>query len=587
MSISSAAAQVVQPLDANTLLQRIQAGVLNPVDPPEGKEDPAIPHGEILEGSIADTIYYPGTTNDFRVYVPAQYDPAKPACLLVKMDGLGDFEAHVLDHLIASKEVPVMIAVGVSPGHVFRDGKVVRFNRCFQYDSMNDRFPEFLLNALLPQVVTMKTNNGRPVLLSKNPDDRMATGASSGGICTFNLAWRRPDQFHRVYDNIGTFVAMRGGHEFPALIRKTESKPIRVFLEDGSQDAWNYNLGSWFEANTQMESALKFAGYDVTHAWGTHGHDGSVGGKVFPDVMRWMWRDYPAPITAGMSQNDKLGEVLASSEGWERLPQIFASATSLAVDARGGVWIADSSTGVFKIGSNEQPVTPHGSGINAIAFGSDGTLYLSGAEKKRIVRVSGDGASHPVADGVAAHRLIVTHDGTIYATEPGDHSDMPSTIWRIKPNGTKEKVDEGLHAASGLVFAPDGALFFAAENSTKWIYSFVFGTDGKFSAKQPFDWLHITDLENDSGAEDLAFDRNGNLYVATRMGVQICDQNGRVRAIIPLPTPCGSVTSLCFGGVEFDELYVTDGKQVFKRKMKVPGYQQWMAPVDYPSQGEG
>jgi sugar lactone lactonase YvrE len=97
----------------------------------------------------------------------------------------------------------------------------------------------------------------------------------------------------------------------------------------------------------------------------------------------------------------------------------------------------------------------------------------------------------------------------------------------------------------------------------------------------------MTDFPNDSGAEDLAVDTHGNLYVATRMGIQVCDQNGRVRVILPLPTPCGPVRSLCFGGPKFDVLYATDGKQVFKRKLKVPGFAPWSAPIAVRNQGAG
>jgi uncharacterized protein (TIGR03435 family) len=108
-----------------------------------------------------------------------------------------------------------------------------------------------------------------------------------------------------------------------------------------------------------------------------------------------------------------------------------------------------------------------------------------------------------------------------------------------------------------------------------------------FTDKQQYFWLHMTDTPNDSGAEDLAVDTHGNLYVATRMGIQVCDQNGRVRAILRLPTPSGPVRGLCFGGEHFDILYVTDGTQVFMRRLKTPGHAPWSAPVPVPSQGAG
>ena len=206
--------------------------------------------------------------------------------------------------------------------------------------------------------------------------------------------------------------------------------------------------------------------------------------------------------------------------------------------------------------------------------------------EKKIIALSPQGHSRTVAEGIAARGIVVTHDGTIYASEPGAHEDMPSRIWQIR-SGDKKVVDQGLASASGVAFSPDGALFYVAEKTTKWIYSYVVQPDGSFSDKQPYFWLHMTDIPNDSGAEDLAVDTHGNLYAATRMGVQVCDQNGRVRAILPLPTPSGPVRSLCFGGEHFDVLYVTDGTQVFARRLKVRGFAPWASPVTVPSPGPG
>ena len=587
--------QTSAPVDANALVQKIQGELSGPFPPEEGQVDPNVPHGESLSGTITDSAIYPGTENDFQVYVPAQYDPAKPACLLVKLDGLGGYEGTVLDNLIAKKEVPVIIGVGITPGKVWRDPagtpnrRVARFNRSYEFDSVNDHFPDYVLNELLPAVQRLKTHDGRAINISTDGNDHAATGASTGGIGSFTLAWRRPDQFMRIYDVIGTFVSMRGGHEYPALIRKTDPKPIRIFLEDGSTDAWNPLFGSWYDANLNMESALKFSGCDVAHAWGTHGHDSQPGAVIFPDVMRWLWRDYPAAIKAGTSQNSTLQEITIPGEGWQKIPNGFLGAAGLAANAKGDVYFSDGlSSVVYRLTADDKQVRfRDGEDIVGEAFGPDGTLYAIVPDKKKIVAIDPAGNLRTVAENIWGHGILVTHDGTIYVTEAGAHPDLPSAIWQIKPDGTKKAVDQGLHAATGIALSPDGGLFFAAENTTKWIYSYVVQPDGSLTAKQPYYWLHMTDIPNDSGAEDLAVDTHGNLYAATRMGVQVCDQSGRVRAILPLPTPCGPVRSLCFGGVNFDILYVTDGKQVWKRHLKIPGRAPWAAPVDYPSQGEG
>jgi gluconolactonase len=588
-------AQGPRPVDPNALLEKIKGELSGAYPPDEGKPDAGVPHGELIQGAIGDSKIYPGTENAFTVYVPAQYDPAKPACLLVRLDGLGSFEGTVLDNLIARNDVPVMIGVGIGSGTIWKDPPgtpqraAIRFNRSYEFDSLNDRFPDFVLNELLPAVQKLKTRDGRPIRLSSSGNDHAATGGSTGGIGSFTLAWRRPDQFTRVYSEIGTFVSMRGGHEYPALIRKTDPKSIRVFLEDGSTDAWNPLFGSWFDANLNMESALAFSGYDVAHVWGTHGHDGQPGQVIFPDVMRWLWRDYPAPIGSGISQNSTLQEITLPGEPWRKISQVFRDAAGLAADAKGDAYLSDlPAAAIYRIAGDGEPALflRQASGIAGEAFGPDGTLYAVVPGEKEIVALSPQGHSRTVAEGIAAHGIVVRHDGMVYVSEPGEHSDMPSRVWQIASTG-KKLVDEGLASASGVAFSPDGSLFYVAEKTTKWVYSYVVRPDGSLRDKQSYFWLHMTDIPNDSGAEDLAVDTHGNLYVATRMGIQVCDQNGRVRAILPLPTPCGPVRSLCFAGEHFDVLYVTDGKQVFKRRLKVRGFAPWAAPMAVPSQGAG
>jgi sugar lactone lactonase YvrE/enterochelin esterase-like enzyme len=586
------------PVDADALVKKIQEELSGSFPPPDGKVDASVPHGELLQGVIDSSKIYPGTENHFQVYVPAEYDAAKPACLLVKLDGFGAYEGTVLDNLIAKKEVPVMIGVGVSPGTIWKDPagtperRALRFNRSFEFDSMNDRFPNYVLNELLPAVKKMKTADGRAIRISPDGNDHAATGGSTGGIGSFTLAWLRPDQFTRVYSVIGTYVSMRGGNEYPVLIRKTEPKPIRIFLEDGSADAWNRLFGSWFDANLNMESALTFAGYDVAHAWGTHGHDGKPGQVIFPDVMRWLWRDYPAPVTRGVSRNSTLQEISLAGESWRAIPQTFRQAGGLAADAKGEVYLSDAlALRTYRVsGDGAAAVFQVQAGaIVGQAFGPDGTLYGVVPGAKRVIATNGRGQSRSIAEGIAGRGIVVTHAGDVYITEPRA-SEAPvsgaSRIWRIR-NGRKEVVDQGLMAASGVAFSPDGGLFYAAEQSTKWIYSYVVQPDGKLIDKQQFYWLHTSDVAGDSGAQDMAVDTHGNLYVATSIGVQVCDQNGRVRAILPLPSPAGPVRGICFGGAHFDVLYVTDGERVFMRRMKLSGFAPWAAPIAVRSQGAG
>lgn len=257
----------------------------------------AVPRGEVRSGSFDSSRIFPGTVREYFVYVPAQYRADRPACLMVFFDGAGFMKADgafrlptVFDNLIARGDMPVTIAVAVNPGTIppTLPGAKPRSNRSFEYDSLGDRNARFLLEELLP-AVTAGLN------VTADPAGRAVCGNSSGGIAAFTVAWERPDQFGKVVSHIGSFTNIRGGHAYPALIRKTKpAKPLRVFLQDGEADLDNLH-GNWPLANREMAAALKFAGYDHTLVFGAGGHSGAHGGAIFPDTLRWLWRDWPKP----------------------------------------------------------------------------------------------------------------------------------------------------------------------------------------------------------------------------------------------------------------------------------------------------
>jgi gluconolactonase len=289
---------------------------LGPATPLVAQEQKGKPKGEVRKYTFDKSKVFPGTTRDYWIYVPTQYDPAKPACVYVNQDGDTYKAPAVFDELIAKGEMPVTIGVFVQPGKVKSPSTdaLDRFNRSFEYDGLGDNYARFVLDELLPDVETKTTQDGKPIRLSKDGNDRAIGGASSGAIAAFTVAWERPDAFRRVFSSIGTYVGLRGGNVYPTLIRKYEPKPLRVFLEDGSGDQNIYG-GDWWMANQEMERALIFAGYEVNHSWGTGGHNGEHATQIFPDAMRWLWKDYPAPIKVGEGSKP-LREILIPGEGW-------------------------------------------------------------------------------------------------------------------------------------------------------------------------------------------------------------------------------------------------------------------------------
>lgn len=270
-----------------------------------------------IDDSIDGGNIYPGTVRNYSVWLPRQYDGTKPACLLLSLDGdIYSIKSDV-ERMIDDGRMPCTVCIFLQPGSI-RDDKdnVVRYNRSNEFDAIDGRFAEYIETILLPRACGLKAPDSRRVLLSENPDDRCVIGASSGGIASFVLAWNRPDLFRRVYSSVGTYVAMRGGNELPALVRKTEPKPLRIFIHDGRNDVWNPIFGHWFEYNRIMETALRFAGYDVMHLWDDTYHSIKGGKREFVAAMEWLWRDYPRELCCLPTQNELLADILIVGENW-------------------------------------------------------------------------------------------------------------------------------------------------------------------------------------------------------------------------------------------------------------------------------
>ena len=259
---------------------------------PDSQMQEGVPEGKVTQHTWQSKIFE-GTTRDYVVYVPAQYDGSQPAAVMVFQDGhtyvnkSGRFRTPIVfDNLIHKQEMPVTIGIFINPGHK-GDSKIdspwSANNRSVEYDTVNGDYAKFLLDEILPEV-------GKSYKLTDDPDQRAICGISSGGICAWTVAWERPDAFRKVLSHVGSFTNIRGGHVYPALIRKTENKPMRVFLEDGEQDV-NNEHGNWWLANKQMEAALKFKGYDYKFVGHPDGkHDDNHGSAILPDSLRWLWR---------------------------------------------------------------------------------------------------------------------------------------------------------------------------------------------------------------------------------------------------------------------------------------------------------
>lgn len=427
-------------------------------------------HGLLLDSCLMVTSsLYPDAIHAVSLYVPRQYHDGDTACLYVGLDGVLCDAPAVFDSLIASGEMPVTIGVFLQPG-VVRDavGRAVRYNRCYEFDDITPRFATFLEELIDSHIEGYALPDGRVLHVSRRGDDSAIFGASSGGIAAFTAAWHRPDRFRRVFAAVGTFVAMRGGNDLQAIIRKSEPRPLRVMLQDGTADAWNPLFGSWWEGNQLMASALQFNGIECRFDWGDTGHSIGRASEIFAEVMRWLWRGFPEPVTAGRSANDFLRSIEADTlaTGWERK----------AVDDF-----------AIEVALPPQPM----------AYYTDSTL-------------------------VAIAR-----------------ADDGNRIWQ-----------------------------------------YLIDNNGHPTAGEPFYHLHTLGTEP-LAVRCMAFDGDGNLWAVTSIGIQVLDQNGRVRAILQLPE------RLAAADVNYIE--ITDGAVVlhtlaarYRRSLRVK------APTARPaSQGQG
>jgi gluconolactonase len=551
---------------------------------PDSVVQPAVPQGELIKYTFTNSKIFPGTTRDVTIYVPKQYDPAEPACVFIDQDGVQFKAPTVFDNLIARGELPVIIGVFVTPGIVKAanaDAAQDRYNRSFEYDGLGDAYARFLLEELLPDVEKHTTADGRPIKLSQSGNDRAIAGTSSGAIAAFTAAWERPDAFSRVLSGIGTYVGLRGGHNYSTLIRKTEPKPIRVFLQDGENDN-NLYAGDWWMANQAMERSLIFNGYEVNHVWGNDVHSGNHLTAIFPDAIRWLWKGWPEPVKAGALNDERMGKILIPGQGWELVGEGYRSTEGPAVNAKGEVFFNDVTAGkTYKIGLDGKITIEKEDSkrANGQAFDAQGRLYSVSMRDPKVLRYETDGKVTVLADDIAGNDLVVDRNGNVYVTNPPpDSSNDPSKLWLIKPDGTKQVVDTGgVKYMNGVTFSPDQSLLYVADYRSHWVYSYVVQPDATLAYKQRYYWLHVADTDDQSNADGIRTDTEGRLYVATRLGVQVCDQPGRVNAI--LPTPNKRVSNLVFGGEKFDTLYATCGDKIYKRKLTATGANAWGPPV--------
>ncbi len=560
---------------------------------PDAVEQPGVAKGTVQKMEPWQSKIYPGTVRDWWVYFPGQTKGTRGLALMVFQDGhdyvglKGPWRAPtVFDNLAAKGVMPATVAVFVNPGHDSSKPPAPtawgNSNRGFEYDSLGDRYARFLTEEILPEVERLVRTRGGS--LSRDPQYRAIGGASSGAICAFTVAWERPGVFGKVFSTIGSFVGLRGGQVYPALIRKTEPKPLRVYLEDTTGDLDN-GFGNWPLANQQMYAALGYMGYDVRFDFAQgYGHNSDHGGTVFPDAMKWLWRTEKGEASGAASEDPKgdltLLNLLIPGEDWRVEAEGMGFAEAGCADPEGNFYFSDlKAPAIYRIGVDGTRSKVTGEGVSGLKFGPDGWLYGCQGVKKRVIAINPvGGIVREVVGGVQPNDLVVTPEGHIYITETG----LRQVTFIDTNSGAVWVADSGLSGPNGLALSPDGGSLAVSEYKGENVWVYRIEVDGTLSAKTPYMTLRLpidpkgefrlgAPPPNDSisKADGLCTDWRGRYYVTSALGVQVFDPTGRLCGVVNRPQASAPLSSCALGGRDKDTLFVTNGDKVYSRKLRI------------------
>jgi len=288
----------------------------------------SVPHGRVFNFTMnsVDSKIYTGMdatldaanrhayTRSVSVYIPMQYVGGAEAPFMVVQDGPGHLNnlKNPFDNLIADKRLPHI--VGIFVNHGGGDGK--GSERGLEYDTMSDRYTRFIETEVLPAVKNDAAIKAAypNLLLTSNPEGRASYGCSSGGAAALTMGWFHPELYRRIITYSGTFVDQQddddpneamyplGAWEYhERLIKNSDSKPLRIFLQVGENDNGATDPESthhnWVMANQRTAAALKAKNYHYRFVFskGATHCDGRVPGETLPTTLQWAWRGYPIP----------------------------------------------------------------------------------------------------------------------------------------------------------------------------------------------------------------------------------------------------------------------------------------------------
>ncbi len=543
---------------------------------PDSKPQAGVPKGRIENYRLENSKIFPGTSRDWAIYIPAKYNAKKPHPVMIFHDGAGNRAMSpkkryqptvVMDNLIHKGDIPPMIGIFVSPGDypALHENAQPRFNRSLEYDGVTDHYARFMLQEIIPQVKA-KYN------LSEDPNDWGITGASSGGINAFNMAWHRPDKWRRVASFIGTFADYRGAKSYPTMIRKGEPRPLRVMIQGGSNDQHRYS-GEWWLLNKDMASALGYVGYELKTIWGDGAHNAKHGSSVLPEVMRWLWLDYPKPVATPYKLSHTINDILLKNEHWQKVLQINHLG-AIATNKKGEIIFYDGSTKELKHLNTRNKIKilyENIEKVDALIVDTKDNIYASQQEKQRVIKFDSKGKRSVFVNGFDITDMLPVENG-LYLTSANE-----GKIYFKPDEGNIIVVDALMEQPTGIDRRVDHSHITVFDRRRRFGYIFQPRADGSLINGQYYMHLNVWEDGSLAGGGDSCYDSSGRLFVITEQGLQVVNHHGRAESVLDKPNS-EKLKHVVFAGKNHQDLYVSTPTHLFKRRVKTHGIMPWDKP---------
>jgi gluconolactonase len=259
----------------------------------------------------------------------------------------------------------------------------------------------------------------------------------------------------------------------------------------------------------------------------------------------------------------------------------FDTSEGPTFDRQGNLFFVNSSTSSIMKRAVDGTVTEFANtgGIPAgLAFHRDGSLYVAdeGDGHHGVLRVTKDGQIETVIDAYlgrplnGANDLVFDRDGTLYFSDPwGSSAENPiGGFYRLFADGRLERIDDGLAFPNGVAVNAEGTAVFLAETYRTRILRYRLRPGESVGEREVF-----AEVGGPPGPDGMAFDVDGNLYVAHFDGgrVDVLDPTGRLLA--PIPVPGRQPTNVAFGGQARRTLVITEYEThaIYQTEVAIPG----------------